>query len=389
MKPFLAALIALLAAPSVAQAAGTTVVSRDARAVAAELSTAKQFDVVGLHWQGPGSVRFRTRSVAGHWSRWIGAAPEAEDLPDAGSRESRRTRGWRVGNPIWAGPSNAIEYRTGGRVSRVRAFFVSSPVSKVPLRRIALTAAPAVVPRFSWGADESVPIRRQGPVFADVLRFAVVHHTASTNSYTAAQSAALMRGFQAYHVKSNGWADIGYNFLVDRYGRVFEGRYGGIERNVVGAHAEGFNTGSVGVAVIGTFGSAGITPAARAALVNLLAWRLDVAHLDPLATFDFLSGGNPRFPTGAPVFLRAVAGHRDTGFTSCPGTVLYGTLPTVARDVAATGGPKLYAPTVRGGIESPIRITARLSAALPWTVTVTDAAGTVVGAGTGSGTAVD
>src|SRR5437870_7834653 len=102
-----------------------------------------------------------------------------------------------------------------------------------------------------------------------------------------------MPGIEIYHVKGNGWNDIGYNFLVDRYGQVFEGRYGGVDRNVVGAHAEGFNTGSVGVAVIGTFESSGITPAARAALVSLLAWRLDVAHVDPLSTLNFLSGGNP------------------------------------------------------------------------------------------------
>ena len=218
---------------------------------------------------------------------------------------------------------------------------------------------------------------------------AIVHHTASTNSYTAAQSAALMRGFQAYHVKSNGWADIGYNFLVDRYGQIFEGRYGGIDRNVVGAHAQGFNTGSVGVALIGTFESTGITPAARAALVSLLAWRLDVAHVDPLSTSSFLSGGNPRFASGMAVPLRAVSGHRDTGFTSCPGAILYGTLPAIARQAAAFGGPKLYAPVVRGAIGAPIRFTARLSAALPWTVIVTDSAGTVVATGTGSGTGVD
>ncbi|MDX6510440.1 MAG: hypothetical protein QOG81_2192, partial [Gaiellaceae bacterium] len=173
---------------------------------------------MGIHWQGSGSVRIRTRSISGRWSAWIDAAPEAEDLPDSGTPEARGSHGWHLGNPIWAGESSAIQYRTSGRVTRVRAFFVSSPVSKVPLRRIALTSQPAIIPRASWGADESVPIRRQGAVYATTLSAAIVHHTASTNSYTAAQSAALMRGFQAYHVKSNGWADIGYNFLVDRYG---------------------------------------------------------------------------------------------------------------------------------------------------------------------------
>ena len=125
-------------------------------------------------------------------------------------------------------------------------------------------------------------------------RFAVVHHTAGSNAYTRAQSAAIVRGIELYHVRGNGWNDIGYNFLVDKYGQVFEGRAGGIERNVIGAHAQGFNTGSTGVAVIGNYSSAKISPAALHALAGLLAWRLDVAHVDPLSTLTWRSGGNPR-----------------------------------------------------------------------------------------------
>ena len=158
-------------------------------------------------------------------------------------------------------------------------------------------------------------------------------------------------------MQGNGWNDLGYNFLVDKYGQVFEGRFGGIERNVVGAHAEGFNTGSVGVALIGIYGTAAVPAAARAALVKLLAWRLDVAHVDPLATLNWSSGGNPRFPRGVPVFLRSVVGHRDTGFTDCPGAKLYAQLDSLARDVAATGLPKIYAPAVRGAIGAPVRFT--------------------------------
>ena len=90
-----------------------------------------------------------------------------------------------------------------------------------------------------------------------------------------------MRAIEVYHVKSNGWNDIGYNFLVDRYGTVYEGRYGGIDRNVIGAYARGFNTGSTGVAVIGTFGTAAIPAAAETSLEKLLAWRLDLAQSTP------------------------------------------------------------------------------------------------------------
>src|SRR5207237_206042 len=218
---------------------------------------------------------------------------------------------------------------------------------------------------------------------------AIVHHTAGSNSYRPSQSAAIVRAIEIYHVKGNGWNDIGYNFLVDKYGQIFEGRYGGVDQNVVGAHSQGFNTGSVGVAVIGTYDETGISAAARRALVHLLAWRLDVAHLDPLSTLNFLSGGNSRFPAGIPVFLRAISGHRDTYFTDCPGNVLYAQLPGIAKDVAAAGLPKLYAPLVTGTIGGPIRFTARLTTALPWTVTVVDASGATVASGSGSGSTVD
>src|SRR5439155_231153 len=119
-----------------------------------------------------------------------------------------------------------------------------------------------------WSADES--IRRAPPQFAASVNNAIVHHTAGTNSYSKSQSAAIVRGIEVYHVKGNGWNDIGYNALVDKYGQVFEGRYGGMDKNVVGAHAEGFNTGSVGVALIGTYQSAAPTTAEKTALADLL-----------------------------------------------------------------------------------------------------------------------
>ena len=103
-----------------------------------------------------------------------------------------------------------------------------SPVERRPPRRFQVAGSPPIIPRFSWHADES--IRRAAPQYGDAVHFAVVHHTAGTNNYTRAQSAAIVRGIELYHVKGNGWNDIGYNFLVDKYGQVFEGRYGGVDR---------------------------------------------------------------------------------------------------------------------------------------------------------------
>jgi hypothetical protein len=382
-------LVLALPAPALAQQA--TIVSRDvplagARSLASASAPAR-FDLVGLHWRGSGTVQFRTRSTRGRWSAWDDAAPEAEDQPDVGSVERARASAWRLGNPWWVGPSDRIEYRVRGRVSRLRAWFVSSPSAGVPARTLQKAGAPAIVPRAGWNADEK--IRRAGPSFAATLRIALVHHTAGANGYTAAQAPAIVRAIQLYHVKGNGWNDIGYNFLVDRFGTVYEGRHGGIERNVVGAHAEGFNTGSVGVAVLGEYSSLAVAAKARSSLAALLAWRLDVAHVDPATTQSFISGGNARYGAGLPVFLRTVSGHRDTGFTDCPGTALYNLLNGIAGEVSRIGLPKLYAPTVSGTVPGLVRIRAKLSSPLPWTVDVYDTAGNAVASSPGTGANVD
>jgi hypothetical protein len=198
-----------------------------------------------------------------------------------------------------------------------------------------------------------------------------------------------VRAIELYHVQGNGWNDIGYNFLVDKYGQVFEGRYGGVTRPVVGAHAQGFNSGSVGISVIGDYGSTAISPAARAALVSLIAWRLDLAHVDPLSKVVRISAGNPRYAAGTAVTLNAVSAHRDVYPTSCPGANLYAQLGAIRSEVAATGLPKLYSPVVTGGVGGAVRFAARLTSSVPWTVTVRDDSGATVASGTGTGSKVD
>ena len=343
------------------------------------------FELVGLHWRGPGVVKYRTRSLAGRWSGWRLSADE-DALPDRG-REAKATRGWRIGDLVWTGASNRIQYRAVGRVTRLRAYFVRSPRLPVTVKRAEIAGAPPIITRAGWHADES--IRRGAPFYADGVHLVFVHHTVSSNSYTKAQSASIVRGIELYHVKSNGWNDIGYNFLVDKYGQVFEGRYGGVTKPVVGAHAMGFNTGSAGIAVIGDYGSTSITPAARAALISLIAWRLDLAHVDPLSKVVRVSACNPKYPAGRAVTLNAISGHRDVYPTSCPGARLYALLPSIRAAVAKTGLPKLYSPVVTGTLGGPIRFAARLSASATWTVTVRDAAGATVATGTGAGARVD
>jgi hypothetical protein len=387
VKAPLIAIFLLLALPGLARAELVSLESRDVASTARALSGASgtpRFNLVGLHWRGRGEVLFRTRSVGGRWSAWRQAAPEDEDRPDGLSGEPSRSRGgWKLGNPFWVGASNRIEYRRRGDVRRLRAHFVWSPVEAMPVRTLSVAGAPPIIPRSGWGANEL--IKRGSARYADRVAFAVVHHTAGGNGYTRAQSAAIVRAIQTYHVRANGWNDVGYNFLVDKYGQIFEGRAGGIDRNVIGAHAQGFNTGSTGVAVLGSYQGARLSAAAEAALARLIAWRLDVAHVDPLSSFNWISSGNPRFPNGIPVSLRGIVGHRDVGFTDCPGSAVYARFGPLVQAVARTGLPKLYAPRTSGRLGGKISFAGRLSSSLPWTISVLDAAGTMVASGSGTG----
>jgi hypothetical protein len=389
LLPVVLAALALAAPSPGATRAATSVVHLGGQGGPAAMPATVhgRFTLVGVHWRGPGSVELRTRSLDGRWSRWRPAAPEDEDGPDAGSRELRLRSGWNVGNPWWVGPSDRVQTRVSGRVTSIRAFTVWSPEIRVPFRAFALaTEQPAVIPRASWGANES--IRRAPPAYAPDVRFAIVHHTAGRNDYSRAEAAAIVRGIQVYHVQGNGWNDIGYNFLVDRFGTIYEGRYGGIDRNVVGAHAQGFNTGSVGIALLGTYGTTAPTQAAQDAIARLLAWRLDLAHLDPTGLLTVVSGGSERYARGVPVPLRTVSGHRDTGYTQCPGDALYARLNALAGAARRAGGAKIFEPKVEVN-DAGFRFTARLTGALPWTVVVRDPGGAEVARGRGASAVVD
>ena len=330
------------------------------------------------------SARGPSAAAGAHGAR---AAPEVEDGPDAGSQERRR-RGWRLGNPWWAGASDRIEARAIGQTSR--AFARSSSGARrrtCPLRVPAATVAPAIVPRSAWGANESI---RRGPPVVCVRRRSSRSSTTrrASNEYTRAQAAAIVRGIQLFHVKSNGWNDIGYNFLVDRFGTIYEGRYGGVDRNVSERTRSASTPARWGSRLLGTYGSTKPSAAAQDAIARLIAWRLDLAHVDPTSTLTFISGGSERYAPDAPVTLRAVSGHRDTGSTECPGNALYARLGAIAASARALGGTKIFEPKATAS-GTAIRFRARVSQSQPWTVAVTTAAGAEVAGGSGTGSAVD
>jgi hypothetical protein len=349
------------------------------------------FDLVGARWRAVGRpvVAIRVRSAHGRWGRWT-----ALDALDT-SREG--TPGVVDGEPVWAKGSVAVQLRVGGpgEARELRAVFVDGSrgptVAAAPRHAEAAGAPPPIVTRAQWGANES--IRRAAPLIAPTLSAVIVHHTVNANGYAAADVPAIVRSIYAYHVRSNGWNDIGYNYLVDAYGRIYEGRYGGISANVIGAHTAGFNTGTAGVAYIGNTDTAPVTAAGRAALVSLISWRLDLAHVNPLSSVQLTSGGNPKYAAGKVVTVRAISGHRDLYPTECPGRSLYAALPGIAADVARTGLPKIYTPRSApvtpvalstGGAE-PMTFSATGAGIASWTIRVLDSAGATVASQSGRG----
>src|SRR4051794_484130 len=307
----------------------------------------RRFDLLGL--RGSGHVEVRVRRAGGVWSGWIPLAAHGDHAPDTGTGE-------RASDPVWTGGSDELQLRLA-RAPRgsLRVHFVAVPPAA---RRRATAGArsararawaaqaggaqaggpPPMVPRAAWGAAPVPP--RSGPSYGAV-QAAFVHHTVTVNEYGPQDSAAIVLGIAKFHRDTNGWNDIGYNFLVDKYGQVFEGRAGGIDQAVVGAHAQGYNSQSTSVAQIGTYTAAAITPQALEATARLLGWKLSLHGVPAVGTVVLTSGGGSlnRFGAGTPVTVNRICGHRDGDATSCPGDALYAQLPALRARAAALAGP--------------------------------------------------
>jgi hypothetical protein len=176
----------------------------------------------------------------------------------------------------------------------------------------------------------------------------------NSNTYAASDVPAMLASIYAYHTGTNGWCDTGYNFIVDRFGRIWEGRSGGIAKATIGGHAQGFNTGSVGVSLLGQF-EPGASPTAAtpstamvAAASKVIGWKLGLSGIDPTGTVSVTSGGSNKWPAGTVVKLNRVIGHRDVGQTACPGANAYAQLPTIRQQAKAAqngGGTTTTTPT--------------------------------------------
>lgn len=295
--------------------------------------SSRLFVVAGVRWsrgRPPDAIEIRARRGNGRWSGWTSSHVHVGHSPDGRER--------RASDPVWTGPSDELQVRVRGRASGLRAAaVVARPPG--PRARAAQTVAgpPGVIPRSSWGGNTVQP--RDAPQLGDV-QLAFVHHTVNANDYGPEESATMVLAIARYHRDANGWDDLGYNFLVDRHGQVFEGRAGGMDQAVVGAQVQGFNHLSTGIACLGTFGAEALPAPAVEALARTIAWKL-TTHGRPTSgpvVVRSRGGSENRFAAGTDVTLDRVSGHRDGGKTECPGAALHAQLPAIRARVAALGG---------------------------------------------------
>ena len=239
----------------------------------------------------------------------------------------------------------------------VTAVLISPPEAPPDLGPLPSAATPAgqppqIINRAAWGADEGM--RCGEPRYDTRIRAGVVHHTAGSNEYAPGDSAGIIRSIYEYHTRTLGWCDIAYNAMVDKYGQVFEGRAGGMNRPVEGAHTGGFNHNTWGVAMLGNFETVPPTPIQLRNTGRLLGWVLGQAGVDPLGAVVLPSEGGSftKFPFGASPTLPTIFTHRDVGITECPGAAAYALMPEI-RNIAGRfndpPGPEQLAEKLRGG----------------------------------------
>jgi hypothetical protein len=368
--------------------------------------SAASFSALGLTWNGGGEVEALARvRQHGAWSPWHALDADDDHGPDSTVAADNATT--RAGSAPWfTGPADGYQVRvgvvSGAAPTDVRVSLVDPGTSPADgwlgapgtLSAAGQAAAsapqPSMISRRQWGADER--LRSGTPDYGSTIKMGFVHHTDSSNSYTPAQAPAMVRSVYAFHTQSRGWSDIGYNFLVDKFGRVFEGRYGGVDRPVIGAHTGGFNTNTFGVSLLGTYTSVAPSAGQLSALEKVFAWKFGLHYVNPYAASTLTSAGGTKYKKGAVVTFANVSGHRDAGLTSCPGEQTYRRLPAIRAAIKSYMGASLYGPSV--STMTPIYVTTTgvtVKAAIPgsaaWRLVVRNGrTGTVLRTASGTAT---
>lgn len=406
----------------------TSATARLRPAVAAQVRATNPAVLVAVAADRPfadgSSIQLRVRekspgSTTATWSDWTELETDPSHGPDPDSAEAQHAR---VGSsPLMTSGARKVQIRIDtptGRVPKgtqltlvaaptaasdasIGSAVSSSAVTSGGVSSMATVGQPTIVTRAQWGADESW--RSREPYYTSDIRVGFIHHTASTSNYTAAQAAAQIRAIYAYHTKSLGHSDIDYNFVVDRFGRLYEGRYGGITKAVLGGHTAGFNEHSFAVVALGNFST--FKPAAtqmaamKDAIARLFAWKLGLSGVNPAATVSLVSAGYikaTKYPKGSIATISATSSHQTVNYTACPGTYLQAQLSSI-RALAASyskvviSAPSPPATVVQAGSVSSVTLTSSADRAVSWTADIFSPCSdtpvrTLSGSTTGAGT---
>ena len=293
------------------------------------------FDLLGVAREMR-TVQIRVRDRGGSWSDWVdqedGTPIYVGGADIAQVRAHFRPRG-RLHFVNVSGTSGSFADRLVNSARHaINAAFIS--VASTPVAQaLKLSPKPQVVSRAAWGADlpdGGCPPR--GPAEYGTVQAAVIHHTVNANDYTPEEAPSIVLGICRFHVYGNGWNDIGYNALVDRFGTLYEGRAGGLKRPVVGAQAQGFNSQTTSIASIGDHTTEAPTPQAQRSIIQFLAWKLGVNHATPATGTVALTsagGSESRYPAGTVVTVPRVLGHTTLGLTACPGGAMIPLVPQI------------------------------------------------------------
>jgi hypothetical protein len=306
---------------------------KPARWISPPIEAPHRFDLVGVVRETR-AVQIRVRDDGGRWSNWV----EQED-----------------GTPIYVGGAGQAQvrapFRPRGRlhfvnVSGTAGGFASNllnsarqaintafiSVASTPVAQ-AIAPKPLIVSRAGWGADlASGGCPPRGPAEYGTVQAAVIHHTVNANDYTPEVAPSIVLGICRFHVYGNGWNDIGYNALVDRYGTLYEGRAGGLKRPVVGAQAQGFNSQTTSIASIGDHTSEAPTPEAQRSIIRYLAWKMAVNRAYPVTgavPLTSAGGSESRYAKNAVVTVPRIVGHMTLGLTACPGGAMEPLVPQI------------------------------------------------------------
>ena len=332
------------------------------------------------------SVQVRVKEKSG-WSRWATLELDPDHGPDPGSSEARAAR--EGTDPLMTRNATRAQVRIdtpsgtlpkGTELTLVNAPTAASDASTSRVSAQAAVGQPPIVTRAQWGANESW--RSRAPLYTDNVRAGFIHHTASTSNYSPAQAASQVRAIYAYHTKSLKHSDIDYNFVVDRFGRLYEGRAGGMDQAVLGGHTAGFNEHTFAVVALGNFDTFSPAEADMAAMkdsiARLFAWKLGLSGVNPGATVDLVSAGywkKTRYPRGSIAHISAVSSHQTVNLTRCPGKYLQAQLPSIRVLAAGYSDVVISAPspagqTITSGQRPDFTVTSDANRAVTWTADI-------------------